>query len=118
MIENIEKSILCTVLENSIIGGDEKIVKVKLEANLFIVPFHKKLVSGIHRVKELNIPLDTDTVRAKFQQANKWTMQEDNMLIEIISHNCFGSYELFIRYYNLLKENHKNQVAKNILSEL
>ena len=111
MIENIERSILCSVLEYHIIGAQSGIIDVDLNANLFTVPFHKKIVSGINRLKQLNEPIDTDTLRAKFIEAKKWNMQEDYELLSIISHNPFGTLNMFNSYLSILNKNYKKRLT-------
>lgn len=106
---NIEKSIICTVLENDFILCDDRIIKHNLDANIFSDKEHRFLVMAINRLKELDEPANTDTLVYKLQAANKWNFILESKVSEIISHNPFGSYDLFFKYYNFLKKEHESK---------
>lgn len=101
--ENIEKSILVSVLEAEFVNSDRRIVEMNLNADYFSNGFHKMLVKGINRLKELNDPVNTDMLRYRFISANKWDYKLDDLLMEIMAHNPL-QYDNFTRYYSLLEK--------------
>ena len=112
---NIERLILCSVLENYHIGADPKILCVELDSKYFESKHHKILVNAINRLKELDEPIDSDTVREKFKSVGKWdNVMIDNIMLEdallsIMVTTPAGSYEMFMKYYNFLKKSYYNK---------
>jgi hypothetical protein len=104
---DIEMTILCSILENQHYNCDKRILQVQLKEIYFTDAFHKKLVKGINRLIELEEPIDTDFLRLKFFEANKWTLQEDNRLIDIISKQPIATYNLYEKYYKQIVKNVK-----------
>ena len=91
----IEKSILASILNS------ERIYE--LSANKFTNMFHRKLVNGINRLKELGEYIDFETLRNKFLKANKWTFEEDNMLIDLMSNTTpFSTQKIFDEYMRII----------------
>ena len=113
---NLEQSLLCTVLENDFINRDKRISDFNLDERYFFFEQHKFLIRGISRLKELNEPVGTDMLRYKIQKANKWSNQTfsnfvslDECLLNIISATPF-TYDLFIRYYDVLKKDYEDSL--------
>lgn len=113
---NLERSILCTVLENDFINRDKRISDFNLDERYFFFEQHKFLIRGISRLKELNEPVGTDMLRYKIQKANKWSNQTfsnfvslDECLLNIISSTPF-TYDLLIRYYDVLKKDYEDSL--------
>jgi len=102
---NIERAILCTVLENEFITANDYIREFALVEEYFTTPFHKFLVRGINRLKELNEPVDTDTLMVRFRDANKWAISYDDELLNVITTNSLGE-TLFKQYNELLEKNY------------
>jgi len=99
MNTNIEKSLLASVLNSA-----NSEIDIKLDKNFFTVAFHKKLIAGINRLRELNKPIDFELLRNSFIKANKWSLNEDNALIDIMTSTTpFGSNNLFNQYYKHLE---------------
>ena len=91
----IEKSILASILNSELI--------YELSANKFTNMFHRKLVNGINRLKELGEYIDFETLRNKFLNANKWTFEEDNMLIDLMSNTTpFSTQKIFDEYMRII----------------
>jgi len=103
-MNNIEQTILITVLECELLQIDKQIIAVKLIPAYFKNDFNKKVCIGIERSKELGLPISMDVLRQQYQKANKWSFIEDNLLLEMATRNPIGSYELFIKYYELLEK--------------
>lgn len=118
---NIERSLLVSVLEHNFIQNDKKILEVILNPDYFNHPHHKIFVKAINRLKELDEPIDSDTMRHKFLHAEKWdknivadiTMEDS--LLNIMTHNPFTTFYLFNKYYNLLKNEYENNKKMEIL---
>jgi len=108
---DIEKSIIVSVIENSFIGNDNRIVDVSLNSSYFNDSFHKLIVNAINRLKELGEPIDSDFIRLKFIEVKKWNTDYDNKLIEIMYHNPIGTLDLFNSYYSKLKKLNNSKVA-------
>ena len=113
---NLERSLLCTVLENDFINRDKRISDFNLDEIYFFFEQHKFLIRGMKRLKELNEPVGTDILRYKIQKANKWSNQTfsnfvslDECLSSIISATPF-TYDLFIRYYDVLKKDYEDSL--------
>jgi len=108
---NIEQTLLVSILEHDHILSDKKILDVKLESSYFSEPFHKKLVSGVNRLKDLNLPICTVLLRKRFVEANKWSLQEDNQLIELMTHNPMATYNGFVSFYNEIKKDNNAKLS-------
>ena len=103
----IEKAVLASVL-NSEIHHD-------LNANKFSTMFHKKLVNGINRLKELKEHIDFETLRNKFLKANKWTFEQDNMLIELMSNTTpFSTQDIFSKYIKIIDNEYINSFDRRL----
>ena len=59
---NLERSLLCTVLENDFINRDKRISDFNLDEIYFFFEQHKFLIRGMKRLKELNEPVVTLSV--------------------------------------------------------
>ena len=108
---NIERSILCSILEHNFVGNDKKIYETVLSAKYFTDEHHKLFVNSINRLRELGEPIDSDMVRLKLISVKKWDFYLEDSLLKIMVHNPFGTYDLFMQYYKVL-QNHHNDVAK------
>ena len=102
---DIEKAILVSVLENEFIGNNKEIINVELNPSHFTDEFHIMLVNGINRLKELDMPVNTDFLREQYMKVNKWNISHDNKMIEIMVHNPIGSLSLFSKYIKQLERN-------------
>ena len=101
----IERSLIASVLNY------EK--EIELNPNHFTNEFHIKLIKGINRLKELDMPLDFEVLRNKFLEANKWNTHEDNQLIDIMTNTTpFGSNKLFNEYVNVIKKEYVNNLDR------
>jgi len=101
----IEKSVIASVLNY------EK--EIELNPSHFTNEFHIKLVKGINRLKELDMPIDFELLRNKFLSANKWTISEDNQLIDIMTNTTpFGSDELFNKYVSVIDKEYVNNLDR------
>ena len=111
-MKNIEQLILVSILEHNFIPSDSRILQVELNPNFFTDENHKVFVKAINRLKQLNEPIDSDTMRMKFIDANAWDksikihISMEQSLLEIMSHNPAGSYDLFMKYYAILEQNY------------
>ena len=99
----IEKSILASILNSEL--------TYELSANKFTNMFHRKLVNGINRLKELGEYIDFETLRNKFlkdnewtfEEDNKWTFEEDNMLTDLMSNTTpFSTQKIFDEYMRII----------------
>ena len=98
---NIEKSIIASLLNYE--------YEEDINTNLFNNLFHRKLINGYNRLKKIGEALDFEVLRFKFSEANKWTMQEDGMLIDIMTNTTpFGHKSTFNNYLQILKNEYKN----------
>jgi len=101
----IERSLIASVLNY------EK--EAELNPSHFSNEFHRKLATGINRLKELEMPIDFEVLRNKFLEANKWTTHEDNQLIDIMTNTTpFGSDKLFNAYADILKKEYVNSLDR------
>ena len=105
---HIEKTIIVSALESDFICADKRIREHYLDPELFTDSFHKLLVKGINRLKELDMPMDFELLRDKMLQGRNWSIHHDNALIEIMTHRAFGTYDIFMQYYKLLEKNKMN----------
>lgn len=105
MTLDIERAVLCSILEAEFVQSDARILNVELRERMFTDDFHKLMVKAINRLKELGEPINTDFLRLRFMQGNKWRVDYDCKLIEIIAHRPIATYELFNSYYQQLKKN-------------
>ncbi len=110
---DIERAILVSVLEAQFVGSSEEIVKFSLDSEVFIHPTHKLLVKSIERLKELGEPIDTDYVRAKLIDSERWRVGMDEDLLNIMTHQPLGTFTQFIHYYNLLSKKVHQEENKN-----
>jgi len=102
---NIERSILASVLNSEI--------DVELNKNYFTTLFHQKLVIGINRLKELEEYIDFETLRNSYKKVNKWTYEEDNQLLDIMTNTTpFGSQYAVNAYMKILKDTYKNNLDR------
>ena len=114
-MKSIEQLILVSILEHNFIPTDIRILQVELNQNFFTNENHKVFVKAINRLKQLNEPIDSDTMRMKFIDANAWDksikihISMEQSLLEIMSHNPAGSYDLFMKYYAILERNYNEE---------
>ena len=111
MTINIERAVLCSILEADFINADTKILSAELRESMFTDKFHKLIVKAINRLKELKEPINTDFLRLRFMQANKWSLDYDNQLLEIITHQPIATFDLFNSYYRQLKKNEAKYIS-------
>lgn len=98
-MSNIERALIASLLNNE--------QSHEVNAKHFTNTFHIKLINGYNRLKELQEPIDFELLRNKFIKANKWSIQEDNMLLDIMCNTTpFGSKEMLNRYYDVLKQDY------------
>ena len=108
----LERSIIASVLNASKYNTE---IEADLDVNYFQAPFHKKLVNGINRLKELDLPTDFELLRNKFLKSGKWSFQEDNALIELMTHTMpFSTQMLFDTYYDVLKRDYKMNLDRRL----
>lgn len=97
----IERSIIASVLNSELDHN--------LTPDHFTDMFHRKLVIGINRLKELDEYIDFELLRNKFYSANKWSMGEDFALTDIMTNTTpFGSQDLFNKYYETIVKNYND----------
>ncbi len=118
MLFEIEKSILCSILEQDFISSDAKIVNYVISDNDFELQEHKLIAKAIIRLKELNEPICSDMVRDKYMSVNKWSNRLESVLLEIMIHNPFATFTIFDKYYQELIKHRKNKQISNILDGL
>ena len=120
MIPNIERTILCTVLENDFINNDERIRKFILDHEYFTLDTHKVIVKAINRLIELGEPANTDNLRHKMikHSMHKTSIFKyvglDDVLTDIISSNAV-SYEVLKGYYDILKKDYQDDLKQKAL---
>jgi len=101
----IERSVIASVINSEI--------EHKLNKNYFTDMFHRKLVNGINRLKELGEYIDFETLRHKFTKANKWTFQEDNLLVELMTFTTpFSTQKIFDEYYKIITDEYKENLDR------
>lgn len=112
---NIERMLLCSILEHNFIPSEDKIMTVELDAKYFTHKNHKVFVNAINRLKELDEPIDSDTIRHKFNKVGRWEnvireeMSQEQSLLEIMTARGIGSHSLFMNYYNFLKNDYEEK---------
>ncbi|MCW8932196.1 MAG: hypothetical protein OQL19_18425 [Gammaproteobacteria bacterium] len=111
MTIDIERAVLCSVLEADFLNSDKRIKDIELRGGMFTDKFHKLMVNAINRLKELKEPINTDFLRLRFMQANKWQLDYDAKLIEIIAHQPIATYDLFNSYYQQLRKNEAKYIS-------
>lgn len=99
---DIERTLLVSVLEKQFVNGDKEIQDFYINPDFFNDNFHKKLVVGINRLKQLGEPIDAVILRNRFNIANSWNMKMDDDLISIMSQNPIGTISMFKSYYKIL----------------
>ena len=110
MTMDIERAVLCSVLEADFVNADQRIQDVELRDGMFTDRFHKLIVKAINRLKELQEPINTDFLRLRFMQANKWQLDYDSKLLEIMVHQPIATFEQFNSYYVQLKKNEAKHI--------
>jgi len=101
----IEKSILASALNSEI--------QIEIKKDYFSTEFHRKLAAGINRLKELGEYIDFELLRNKFIKAHKWSIQEDEMLIDIMTSTTpFATKQIAGSYLDILKEESKMSLDK------
>jgi len=79
----------------------------------FTNEFHRKLIIGINKLKELDMPIDFEILRNKFISVHKWATHEDNQLIDIMTNTTpFRSTELFNGYMEIIKKEYVNNLDR------
>ena len=105
--QNIERSLIASVLNSEI--------EHNLNPHYFTSEFHRKLVNGINRLKELDECLDFELLRNRFTKAKKWTIGEDTELMMIMTQTTpFASHELFNAYYRVLEDKYRYSFDKRM----
>lgn len=112
-IINIERNIICTLLEGSFVNSEVRAEDIEINKNYFTLEEHRVIINGINRLKELNEPVDSDMIRLKFSEANRWNARLESALMNIMLANLFGSKSLFSRYYSILENNYKKTIMIN-----
>lgn len=103
----IEKSVIASVINSEI--------EHSLNSNYFNDMFHRKLISGINRLKELGEYIDFETLRRKFIKADKWNFQEDEKLIELMTLTTpFSTKKIFDEYYKIIVDEYKENLDKRL----
>jgi len=101
----IEKAVLASILNSE--------QKVDIQKDFFSTEFHRKLAAGINRLKKLNDFIDFELLRNKFIKAKKWSFQEDEMLIDLMTSTTpFATKNIVEAYINILKEESKLNLDK------
>lgn len=113
---NIENSIICSVLEHDFIHSDKRIIEATLDPKVFSDQMNRFFVAGINRLKELDEPICTDTLRHKLIEANKYNLYVEERLLDVISAlHPFATYNTFKKYYDyLVKENDRRKLREGI----
>ena len=111
MTLNIERAVLVSIIESDFVQSDNRILIAELRAGMFTNNFHKLIVNAINRLRELKEPINTDFLRLRFMQANKWSLDYDNQLLEIITHQPIATFDLFNSYYQQLKKNEAKYIS-------
>jgi len=111
---NIERNILSSILEYNFIQSEKKILNEILDYRIFIDKHHILFVKSINRLKELDEVVDSDTIRLKLQEVNKWDFYLEQSLLDIMTAQPFSSYKLFKDYLNILEENYKQSKRNKI----
>ena len=107
----IEKSILVSILEHDFVVSDKRILEVELSAEYFTHPIHKLFINAINRLKELDEPVNSDFLRAKFIEGHKWDeLSHEVQLLEIIASNPLGSLYLFESYLKVLEDEYMKRI--------
>jgi len=95
----IERAIIASVLNSEIDHS--------LDAQYFTDMYHRKLVNGINRLKELDEYIDFELLRNKFIKANKWSIGEDAALADLMTNTIpFSTQDIFDKYYKTIKDNY------------
>ena len=115
---SIEKSILVSILESDFLPIEREILNIQLKHELFIDRNHKLFVKAINRLRELDEPSNSDSLRQKFIDAKKWSTDVETSLLEIMSHNSLGTVKLFSHFYGVLEKNHKKLLVKRLAGRL
>jgi len=104
---NIEQSIIASVLNSEI--------EHNLNPHYFSSEFHRKLVTGINRLKELDECIDFELLRNKFVKHNRWTYKEDAELSMIMTHTTpFATQKMFDAYYSLLETEYRYSIDRRM----
>lgn len=106
MKDNFERVVICSVFEANRLQLDKQVANLKLEPLFFENPFHKKIVAGINRLVELNYLVDELILREQFIKAGKWSLQEDDALLNIMAQTPFATYEQVMHYYKMLEKSY------------
>ena len=104
---NIEDSVLCSIMEHNFVSSDKRIIDKVIDHNIFSDKANILFVKCINRLKELDEPICSDTIRLKLIHAKKWNFYLEDRILQIMISTPFGTYELFNKYYSVL-ENNKN----------
>ena len=115
MLIDIEKSILVTMLEQDFVQCDERVRTFNIDYKVFLHKPHRTIARGIIRLKEMGKPVHTDILREQYMKVNKWDMELEATMLDIMIHNPFGTYELFNKYYTELLEHSKSELANDVL---
>ena len=101
----IERSVIASIINSEI--------EYDLNQNHFTDMFHRKLINGINRLKELGEYIDFEILRNKFNKANKWTFQEDEKLIELMTFTTpFSTQKIFNEYHKIIVDEYKENLDR------
>ena len=113
---NIERTLISTILEFQFNGTDHDVLKIELDPEVFLDPFHKFIVQEVNKLRDHEKPTDTDFLRMSLINKGIWNLNWDDMLIEIQTANTLGTVGSFNDYYNELKS--INRIKKTIKVQL
>ena len=113
---NIERTLISTILEFQFNGTDHDVLKIELDPEVFLDPFHKFIVQEVNKLRDQEKPTDTDFLRMSLINKGIWNLNWDDMLIEIQTANTLGTVGSFNDYYNELKS--INRIKKTIKVQL
>ena len=120
MRDNIERTILASILEGSFYGADERIINFNLDEKLFKNKIHKFIVRAIRRLHEQDKPIDSNVLYYELQKAYRKTKyiivppKIEQEILEIMATNAFTTYSAFVRYYKILEEEQEEELKKEL----
>ena len=110
---NIERAILCSLLESIHLSGTDRSILTKtINANVFTGKERNIFAKSIIRLRELGEPIDSDTVRLKLISVNKWSFALEEEMLKIMTQTPFSLGSIFDKYYKLLEDRHEKQHKK------
>ena len=111
-ILDIEKSIICTLLTSYTMQDNSyfSIMEFEVKDEYFSANFYKTIVRAINWLKNNNKTITDEIVSHYLFKYNKI---DENLMIDILSHNCLGVH-LFESYLELLKSESKLNSVRDI----